>query len=49
MARQKDHFLIADMAKSERAGRLAVRGARHLAMGDFQIGELSKPGAADDA
>ena len=46
---QKDHFLPADAAKGECARRFAVRRARHLAVGDFKIGELGQPGAADNS
>jgi len=49
VTRQKDHFLSADAAEGERARRFAVRRAPHLAVGDFEIGELGEPGAADDA
>ena len=48
MACQKDHFLIADVAEGQCARGFAVRRACHFAMGDFQIGELGQPSAADD-
>src|SRR3546814_9116647 len=42
-------LLPADAAEREGARRLAVRRSRHLAMGDFQIGQLGETGTADDA
>ena len=47
--RHEHDFMILDLAKGQRAGRLAVRRADHLPMGDLQICQLGQSGAADNS
>ena len=48
VARDEHDFVFLDGAESQRAGRFAIWGADHLAVGDFKIGQLGEAGTAND-
>ena len=45
---QKHHFMAADMAESQRAGRFAIGRAHHLPVRNLQIGQGGQPGTTNN-
>ncbi len=49
MTRQEHNLVTIDVTECQCTGRFSIGGPNHLAVSDFEIGELGEAGTADDA